>query len=390
MISYKIDSFLKNNRSTLLGVGPMSQNCVDATIELANETGIPMFLIASRRQIECAELGGGYVENWTTEKFSSYVKTKDKKGRIILARDHGGPWQNTKEVENKLSLRNAMESAKLSYKVDIMSGLEKIHIDPSIDIFGVPDQQEVLERVFELYEFCWSLARQQGREIIFEIGTEEQSGEGGSLEHLDWVLGETQKYLTREKLPLPKFVVVQTGTRTLEMRNVGTFDSPFRVRGELPAEIQIPRLLALCRRYNIFMKEHNCDYLSDESLAWHPRFGIHAANVAPEFGVAESKAIVSLLCSKNLTGLADRFLELSYLSGKWKKWMAPDTKASDRDRALISGHYVFATSQFLELRDVACKDAKISLDEFQSYLRLAVKQSIARYLRLFNPGRNHA
>ena len=56
----------------------MSKNCVDAAINLANEYKSPIILIASRRQIECEEFGGGYVNNWSTEKFSHYVKSKDK------------------------------------------------------------------------------------------------------------------------------------------------------------------------------------------------------------------------------------------------------------------------------------------------------------------------
>ena len=70
MIRSKIDRYLSRNRCTLLAVGPMSKNCVDASIEVANEFEIPLFLIASRRQIDSAEFGGGYVENWTTESFS--------------------------------------------------------------------------------------------------------------------------------------------------------------------------------------------------------------------------------------------------------------------------------------------------------------------------------
>ena len=33
-------------------------------------------LIASRRQIECKALGGGYCNNWSTEEFSKYVKKR--------------------------------------------------------------------------------------------------------------------------------------------------------------------------------------------------------------------------------------------------------------------------------------------------------------------------
>ena len=46
------------------------------------------------------------------------------------------------------------------------------------------------------------------------------------------------------------------------------------------------------------MKEHNTDYLTDESLRWHPKIGIHAANVAPEFGVSETLSLIKIL--KNL------------------------------------------------------------------------------------------
>ena len=80
----------------------MSKNCTDACIELANENNIPLMLIASRRQIDSNESGGGYVNNWTTEKFSSYVKTYDNNKNIILCRDHGGPWQNDNEKNEKL------------------------------------------------------------------------------------------------------------------------------------------------------------------------------------------------------------------------------------------------------------------------------------------------
>ena len=43
------------------------------------------------------------------------------------------------------------------------------------------------------------------------------------------------------------------------------------------------------------MKAHNTDYLSDKALSWYPRLGIHAANIAPEFGVAESISYIKVL-----------------------------------------------------------------------------------------------
>ena len=97
MIREKLIEYTNAGNKTLLGVGPMSVNIVDVTIELANQHNANLMLIASRRQIDSESLGGGYVNNWTTEEFSSYVKKKDPSGNVILARDHGGPWQNELE-----------------------------------------------------------------------------------------------------------------------------------------------------------------------------------------------------------------------------------------------------------------------------------------------------
>lgn len=79
MIQQFLQTFLQKRRCTLLGVGPMSVNCIDAAIELASEHEVPILMIASRRQIDSEEFGGGYVNNWTTEEFANYVTDKDKK-----------------------------------------------------------------------------------------------------------------------------------------------------------------------------------------------------------------------------------------------------------------------------------------------------------------------
>lgn len=383
MIHQRLESFLQKRRCTLLGVGPMSVNCVDAAIELANEYEVPIMLIASRRQIDSEEFGGGYVNNWTTANFANYVIDRDKKGKVLLARDHGGPWQNTKEKDENLGLRRAMDSAKASFQADLQAGFQVLHIDPSVDIHSKPDVDEVLDRVFELYEFCWSQAQQLRQEVIFEIGTEEQSGSTNSQEQLDYTLNAVQNFCKKNHLPQPSFVVIQAGTRVMEKRNVGSFDSPVRVAEEIPAEIQLPKMIEICNRYGIFMKEHNTDYLSDEALQWHPRLGIHAANVAPEFGVAETRALISLLEDNDLSILADRFIKLAYDSKKWDKWMLKNTLATDRDRAIIAGHYVFAKPECTELKTEASSLLARNGIDLNAYLKQQVKQSILRYLTNF-------
>jgi hypothetical protein len=361
----------------------MSLNCVDAAIELANEHEIPLMLIASRRQIDSADFGGGYVNQWSTDQYANYVMDNDKKGKIILARDHGGPWQSEYEVNNSLSLKRAMDSAKASFAADIDAGFQILHIDPSIDIHGEVGIDETLDRAFELYEYCWSYAKSKRKEIAFEIGTEEQSGSAHSQEEINYTLGKINAFCDKNKFPKPIFVVVQTGTRVMEMRNVGSLDNPFRVVNEMPAEIQVPKMVEICNKHGVLLKEHNADYLSDEILRWHPRLGIHAANVAPEFGVAETKAFINILERNSLANLVEDFLSLSFSSNKWKKWILDKSETTDRDKAIISGHYVFSNPTFLEIKSRAERELSKRNIRLNSFLRTVVRNSIYRYVRNF-------
>lgn len=384
MIRQRIERIVRSHRCTLLGVGPMSRNCVDASIELANEYNVPIFLIASRRQIECQEMGGGYVNRWHTRSFSEYVTAHDKKSNIILARDHGGPWQNEREVKDQLSLRLAMESAKASYLEDIKAGFQKIHIDPSIDLHGGASTDDIIDRVLDLYEFCWSHAKALGQEILFEVGTEEQSGTtSGTEDNLTYILSQIRRRCKAAGLPLPTFVVVQTGTKVMETRNVGSFDSPVRVAHELAVEIQVPKMLDICREHGVLLKQHNTDYLSDESLRWHPRLGIHSANVAPEFGVAETMALLRAFISAGREDLADRFVAIAKASGKWRKWTYRDSIYTDNQLASICGHYIFSNEEVLELKRELQSMRSSSDPSLDDILKKQVKMAIMRYLKNF-------
>ncbi len=376
--------YIYENRCTILGVGPVSKNCVDAVIELSQEFDIPIILIASRNQIDSEEFGGGYVNKWTTQTFSSYVREKDKSGNIFLARDHGGPWQNKSEKENGLNLEEAMESAKRSYKADIDAGFDILHIDPSIDIHENPTVDNILERVFELYKFCIEYSAQSNKRVLFEIGTEEQSGLLNTSEDLRYVLKMVKSYCEKNKFEEPSFVVVQTGTKVKEMENIGRFEKLItNENAESDLKKNVADTVSICNQADVMMKVHNMDYLSHQALDMHASMGIHAANVAPEFGVTETKALLTLLHDHSMTELADQFLELSYKSGKWGKWMHENTEASDYDRSIISGHYVFATDECNQIKKEAENKLKSKNIELEEHLKKAVKQQIIRYLKGF-------
>ena len=167
-----------------------------------------------------------------------------------------------------MNLKDAMQSAKDSYRADIDAGFQMLHIDPSVDIHSKPNTDQVLDRLYELYDFCWSYAQKKNQDVIFEIGTEEQSGSNNSKEELEYTLESMKKFCKSYKMPFPSFVVIQAGTKVMETQNIGSFDSPIRIQNELPPEIQIPKMIEICNKYGIFMKEHNTDYLSTESLLW--------------------------------------------------------------------------------------------------------------------------
>lgn len=382
MLQKQIEFYIQQ-RCTLLGVGPVSKNCVDATIELANEYEIPIFLIASRRQIEARAFGGGYVNHWCTEDFAEYVRDKDKKGKVILARDHGGPWQNEFEVSRKFSLHKAMTSAKKSFQADIESGFQVLHIDPSIDIWGLSNVDEILLRTYELYEFCLETAHKNNHKIAIEIGMEEQSGNIGTLDDILYSLTKVKEFCQNRNLPPPTFMVVQTGTKVAETKNIGTMSSPFRIAHELPAEIQIPKMIEICNRHQVYLKQHNTDYLPDEAISLYPKLGIHAVNVAPEFGVTETRAFLSLLTEHKLNKHKEQFIKIAYNSRKWEKWMLPGTKADDSQKAVIAGHYVFSHPECVEIKKEIQRQLTVKNIDLEEYLKAAVKQSILRYLRCF-------
>ena len=370
----------KNNNATILGVGPMSKNCVDAALDLSKESILPIMLISSRRQID---YNSGYVNNWDTKNYSEYII--NSKANVILARDHGGPWQSDKDIKEKYDYQQAMQSAKYSFEVDIDSGFQFLHIDPCIDIQQNLNINTILDRLFELYEHCWEYAQLNKKEIYFEVGTEEQKEGFNTEDDIKFVLDEITKFCQKKNIPKPFYVVVQTGTKVMETRNIGEFDSELKDEELIKAiNSKLNRIKKICDSYGVFIKEHNADYLSDRTLLIHPKSGIHAANVAPEFGVVETRAFCKVLKENNLQNLLEKFLEISYNSKKWEKWVLNKDKLTDKECAIISGHYVFSSQGFQQIKDNAKKILSTKMIDLDEYLKNCVKKSILRYLNNFN------
>ena len=324
-----------------LGIGPLSRATVDAAIDQAYRHRRRLMLIASRRQID--EHVGGYVNHWTTSAFASYVRSRDPDHLVVLCRDHGGPWQHPAEGPDCTETQ-ALTMTLSSFGADISAGFELLHIDTSAEGDSEAAFGRACERLLYLYGECHALALKAGIVARFEIGFERQGPEFADPRQFAEQVEVITAQIRKRNLPPPTFIVAQTGTRVLETSNDGeAIRKPQRVGR------RVPELAAVCEAAGAGLKAHNGDYLPARCLRRLMRAGVAAVNVAPELGVVETRALLALLEQAGQRGLIEDFLRLAYDSGAWRKWLRPNSRATDFERAVIAGHYVFASPQFAEI-----------------------------------------
>ncbi len=76
-------------------------------------------------------------------------------------------------------------------------------------------------------------------------------------------------------------------------------------------------------------------------------------------------------------------MEISYNSKKWSKWVINRNLISDYEKSIISGHYIFAKEEFIEMKnDLSFILNKKNID-LDNELKKSIKQAILRYLRCF-------
>ena len=392
----------KEERASMLGIGPMSKTLIKASILLAKEKDFPLIFIASRNQVDSKELGGGYVCNWDQKAFSNAIKEIANEagfdGLYYLCRDHGGPWQRDKERKDHLPEEEAMKLGKQSYIADLENGFDLLHIDPTKDpyIVGkVIDVNVVLRRTVELIEYVEKerIARKLP-EISYEVGTEETNGGLTSVESYEFFIQELLKELDKKGLPHPCFIGGQTGTLTRLTENVGHFNAKAS-----------KELSDVARKYEVGLKEHNGDYQDEAILLAHPALGITAMNVAPEYGTVETRAYLKLVELEEMlfaegiiskkSNLKNCIRKEAVASRRWEKWMTDDTVSKSTEELLrdeniintitdISGHYTFNNDNVkkeIENLFENLAEAGVNAEEYVIY---KLKESLDRYVECFN------
>ena len=359
-----------------LGVGPVSRNTVDATIRMAYRHQRTVMLVASRGQIECDEMGGGYVGRWTTESFTRYVRDRDPAGLVKICRDHGGPWQHPEDSARDHSEQHVLDRSLVSLRADIRSGMDLLHIDTSREGQEGADFERALKRLVMLYHECQEYAHSRNEMLGFEIGLERQSDEADDPREFSAKLERIVDALASACLRWPTFVVVQTGTRVEGTKNRGALVTHREAVVEAVGE-----LARICWENGMALKAHNVDYLPADAITGLFRSGTDAINVAPEFGVLETLSLLELLNELKLPRERDNFLQLAYESGAWRKWF--DDGGTDLDRSVVAGHYVFATDEFLEIKRQANQACRRSLGfTVDGVLGKALDRALERYARL--------
>lgn len=390
--------------ATLLGIGPMSKNCVQATLELSHEDDYPVMFIASRNQVDADELGGGYVNGWNQFTFAKAVEEVAEEigydNFYYLCRDHGGPWQRDKERNDHLPTDKAMALGQKSYIADIEAGFDLLMIDPTKDPFEVGKViplETVLERTVDLIAFCESERKSRNLpEIGYEVGTEETNGGLTSTETYESFILQLKEELEKRRLPMPTFIVGQTGTLTRKTEQVGTFN--FKNAYDLAQ---------MAKQYGVGLKEHNGDYLDDVTLLEHIPSEITATNVAPQYGTEETRAYLNLASVEARLAENERISEASNTreillihaikSERWRKWMVGDQKELTVEQILesgdeqlqaeildIAGHYTFNDEEVkVEIEKMYANLKTYNIDG-QRYVIDHIKRPIRDYAECYN------
>ena len=299
-----------------LAVGPMSCETIEAVFRYSHYNRKELMLIASKNQIDYA---GGYVNKWTTAEYMQFVKDirmKYSNNKVIICRDHCGPGFN-----GNFDIGDTYKTIQS----DIENGFDLIHID-LCHFIGTKDEK--LETSKKLVEYCFSL----NPSIMLEIGTDENAGDNFNISNLSEIEKEIDFF---KSFCSPEFYVVQTGSLTKEVNQVGNFNEDF-----------LRSISVLLKRKGLKLKEHNADYLSKGAI--EKRNGVvDAVNIAPQLGVIQTNLV---LCKCLVFGVdfAD-FTEEVYNGGKWKKWLHNNTNENKFLCVLIAGHYHFSSDNYKKI-----------------------------------------
>jgi hypothetical protein len=322
-----------------LGIGPMSSEIIEAVFRYSEKFSERLMLIASKNQIDWDR---GYVNTWNTSEYMEYVKKMKNKypdSQVYICRDHCGPGFKNNDLAD---VYKTIDS-------DIDNGFDLIHVD---FCHYQGDHKDILAESKKAIEYI----NKKNPNILIEVGTDENKGD--FLDNIKQIEDEMAYF---SQLTNIVFYVCQTGSLIKEINQVGGFNIDF-----------IKKIKPLADKYNFKLKEHNGDYLNNNQISLR-RGLIDAINIAPQYGVLQTQ----LTLQKCLTYGIDftEWLEISYQSGKWGKWLYNNNKDNKFLCSIVAGHYNFSTPAYERIyhqisgyEDFKEEIIKTMINNFKMYL----------------------
>ena len=297
-------------------MGPMSSETIEAVFRHSHFIRRQLMLIASKNQIDAK---GGYVNNWTTKEFMTEIKALRKRypqSDVKICRDHCGPGFNG---------IHDLDDSYRTIEDDIQNGFDLIHID--FCHFKGSNKERLVETKRAI-EFCLK----KKSSILLEIGTDENEGTNYTVANI----GELEREIDFfQSFCKPEFYVVQTSSLIMEINQVGSFNQKF-----------VERVSKLLDSKGVKLKEHNADYLSKDQIALRDGI-IGAFNIAPQLGVVQTTLTLAKCLAYGISW--DKFADLVYTGGRWKKWLQNNGPENKMLCVLIAGHYHFSSPLYKEI-----------------------------------------
>jgi tagatose-1,6-bisphosphate aldolase non-catalytic subunit AgaZ/GatZ len=378
---------------TLLAVCPNSPAVIKAAFRAAKRNNAPILFAATLNQVDC---DGGYT-GMTQEDFVRVMKVEAARnhytGPFLACIDHGGPWLKDIQTLEMWPYEKAMEGVKRSYEAALLAGYELIHVDPTVDRFlpkgQIIDIEVVAARTIELITHIENFRKERGlAPIAYEVGTEEVHGGLADMSVFTKFLGLLKEGLAKNGCAdaWPCFVVGKVGT---DLHT--TFFDPAVAR----------QLTSTVAPYGSFIKGHYTDDV--ENPEEYPVTGMGAANVGPEFTVAEYVALEELEAVEDDLYDAGRVAMHSHMtatlkrlvieSGRWKKWVhgneSPDDFESitpDRQRWLIQtgARYIWQKPEAVAARRMLYDNLVLNGIDAEGIVLSTIERAIDQYYVAFN------
>ncbi len=378
---------------TIFAACPNSISVIRASLRAAKRWNSPVKFAATLNQVDT---DGGYT-GLTQQEFVNTIRIEAQRLNlevpVIIAVDHGGPWLKDAHARTGMSFYQTFDAVKKSFEASVEAGYDLIHVDPTVDITLHAGErisiETVAERTIRLIVHVESFRRERGfKRIAYEVGTEEVHGGLADISTFRKFLDLLKSGLHEQGLDdvWPCFIVGKVGTDL----HTSTFDP------ETAKELS-----SIAREYGSVIKGHYTDNVTNPGD--YPASGMGAANVGPEFTIAEYEGLMELeklekeffaqakVASCSRIGLY--LQEAVIASGRWKKWLLPGEDAGNfelipagRRQWLISTgcRYIWQNDSVVASRAKLYNNLENNGIPAGEIVLSAIEHSMDRYFAAFN------